>query len=197
MSNRLEQFYQKYCEVFAGEQLVMGFGKEGARLVLIGEAPGKDEVRLGRPFVGAAGKQLTAFLEGAGLERDQVYITNAIKYRLCKENPKTGNLINRPAKNEEISKNRVYLYEELDILTPEWIVTLGNVPLKALCPDAPGISQVHGQETTVEILGKQYRHFPLYHPASVIYRRHLAEEYEKDMKILKKLLDKPGQPVVL
>lgn len=192
MNNSLEEFYQEYCTVFAGEQLVMGFGMANAKLLLIGEAPGKDEVRQGRPFVGAAGKQLTAFLEGAGLERDQVYITNAIKYRLCKENPKTGNLVNRPAKTEEISKNRVYLHREIDILTPEWIVTLGNVPLKALCPDAPGISQVHGQERTVEILGKQYRHFPLYHPASVIYRKHLAEEYEKDMKILKKTLDKQG-----
>ena len=188
--NRLEQFYKEYCHIFAGEQLVMGFGKLGARLLLIGEAPGKDEVLQGRPFVGAAGKQLTAFLEGAGLERDEVYITNAIKYRLCKENPKTGNLVNRPAKSEEISRNREYLYREIDILTPQWIVTLGNVPLKALCPDAPGISLVHGRETTIEIMGKQYRHFPLYHPASVIYRRHLAEEYEKDMKILKKTLDK-------
>lgn len=197
MSNRLNEFYQEYCKVFEGEQLVMGFGQSAARLLLIGEAPGKDEVLQGRPFVGAAGKQLTAFLAGAGLERDQVYITNAIKYRLYRENPKTGRLVNRPAKSEEISKNRVYLYREIDILTPEWIVTLGNVPLKALCPDAPGISQVHGREAAVEILGKQYRHFPLYHPASVIYRRHLAEEYEKDMAVLKKLLDKSRKDVII
>lgn len=190
MNSRLDEFYQEYCRVFQGEQLVMGDGKLSARLLLIGEAPGKDEVRLGKPFVGAAGKQLTAFLEGAGLEREQVYITNAIKYRLYRENPKTGRLVNRPAKSEEISKNRVYLYQEIDILTPEWIVTLGNVPLKALCPDAPPISQIHGRERTVEILGKEYRHFPLFHPASVIYRRQLAEEYQKDMDFLKKLLTK-------
>ena len=190
MNSRINEFYQEYCRIFQGEQLVMGFGDPGARVMLIGEAPGKDEVLQGRPFVGAAGKQLISFLKGAGLERDQVYITNAIKYRLCRENPKTGRLVNRPAKSEEISKNLVYLYQEIDILTPEWIVTLGNVPLKALCPDAPPISQVHGREAVVEVMGKQYRHFPLFHPASVIYRRQLAEEYEKDMNFLKNHLTK-------
>lgn len=197
MNQQLNEFYAEYCNTFAGEQLVMGGGALSARLLLIGEAPGRDEVQQGRPFVGAAGKQLTAFLEGAGLERDEVYITNAIKYRLCRLNPKTGRLVNRPAKTEEISKNRVYLYREIDILNPEWIVTLGNVPLKALCPDAAPISQVHGRLSKVNILGKDYLHFPLYHPASVIYRRHLAEDYEKDMKILKKTLDKGVEGVVL
>ena len=102
MNQQLNEFYAEYCNTFAGEQLVMGGGALSARLLLIGEAPGRDEVQQGRPFVGAAGKQLTAFLEGAGLERDEVYITNAIKYRLCRLNPKTGRLVYRPAKTEEI-----------------------------------------------------------------------------------------------
>ena len=93
----LKRLYDEYAQQFAGNEFVFGCGCIEPRLLLIGEAPGREEVKLSRPFSGAAGKNLDEFLELAGIKREDIYITNAIKYRLSKENPKTGRLSNRPA----------------------------------------------------------------------------------------------------
>jgi DNA polymerase len=187
-SELLNNLYDKYRSVFPDKEIVVGAGNHDAIILLVGEAPGKDEVKLSKPFVGAAGKNLNELLQITGLERDGVYITNAIKYRLSKLSEKSGRIANRPAREDEIRGNREYLMEEIKIIRPKIVVTLGNVPLKAICCRSISIGDVHGKVMTSgsEELGCSL--FPLYHPASIIYNRSLKDIYNNDMLELKSLI---------
>jgi uracil-DNA glycosylase family 4 len=186
----LNNLYKEYKELLDGEEIVPGDGNIDARLLLVGEAPGKDEIRLGKPFVGMAGKNLNEFLTLLDIDRKDIYITNTIKYRLSKINPLTGRVVNRPATKDEINRNREYLLKEIFIIDPKYIVTLGNVPLKALVDEhgRATIGKVHGKLITVVISDSEYRLFPLYHPASIIYNRALRDIYMCDIKKLKELV---------
>jgi len=186
---QLSELYERYVKDFKDMEIVLGDGNVNTDLVLVGEAPGKDEVRLSKPFVGAAGKNLAQFIDILGLKREEIFITNAIKYRLSKVNPDTGKLINRPATRDEISAARDYLLQELIIIDPYYIVTLGNVPLKAVTGDYDiSIGTVHGQVSDLTIGEKTYKLFPLYHPASIIYNRSLKEVYLDDIRKLSLLI---------
>ena len=105
----IKKLYEEYMEHFPGKEIVLGEGNINAQLLLIGEAPGKDEVKLLKPFVGVAGKNLSEFLDILKIGREEIYITNAIKYRLSETNAKTGRIVNRPALKEEIEQNRATL----------------------------------------------------------------------------------------
>ena len=182
---RLEQLYKEYEEEFAGEELVFGDGNSNSGIVMIGEAPGKEEVRLGKPFVGLAGGNLKKFMDYIGLTREDLYVTNAIKYRLFKVNPKTNRKSNRPAKSGEVNGSMGYLSRELEILESKLVITLGNVPLKAVTGSKKStIGKVHGKEINTGGM----RVFPLYHPASLIYNRNLEETYYKDLDKLKMII---------
>ena len=187
--NELEKLYQKYKSEFHDKEVVLGEGNPDSDILLIGEAPGRDEVKQSRPFVGMAGRNLSEFLEILQLKREEIYITNSIKYRLSKINPLTGKVVNRPATVSEIVENRDYLFNEIQIIQPKYIVTLGNVPLKAVAPDNEmSIGQVHGKLNTINIMETEYGLFPLYHPASIIYKRELKDIYLDDIKALKELI---------
>ncbi|MBO5329763.1 MAG: uracil-DNA glycosylase, partial [Anaerotignum sp.] len=95
--------------------IVFGEGAENPALMMIGEAPGGDEEKQGRPFVGKAGKNLSAFLEVVGLKREEIYISNVVKLRPTKESPKTGKAVNRPPSAEEIAFFLPYLLEEIKV----------------------------------------------------------------------------------
>ena len=181
--------YNEYMDEFLGREIVLGCGNADTSLLLIGEAPGRDEVRLSKPFVGKAGKQLDEFLEQLGVEKNSIYITNAIKFRLSKTDPKTGRMSNRPATRDEINQNRRYLLKEIDIIRPTYIVTLGNVPLKAATGNfGINIGSLHGETSDLNILDRNYKLFALYHPASIIYNRSLMDIYINDLKKLKCLI---------
>lgn len=185
----IKQLYNRYTEAFANEEIVLGEGNIDAKLLLIGEAPGKDEVKLSKPFVGAAGKNLSEFLSILKIDREAIYITNAIKYKLSKTNDKTGKVVNRPALREEIDQSKEFLLQEIKIIDPLYIVTLGNVPLKSVTGDNNiTIGTVHGTTAKVSLLNKEYNLFPLYHPASIIYNRGLKEVYLKDIESLRTLI---------
>lgn len=186
----LEELYQQYTDSFKNEQVVLGDGHTNSPLVLIGEAPGKDEIKQGKPFVGAAGKNLNEFISVLGISREELYITNVIKYRLGKLNEKTQKIINRPATKEDILINQKWLHREIEIIKPQLIVTLGNVPLKAITNDfSASIGSVHGSVINCILGDTCFKVFPLYHPASIIYNRALKETYNKDMILLKKYLE--------
>lgn len=181
-TGQLEKFYERYRTAFPEEEIVLGNGNPESAILLIGEAPGKEEVKLSKPFVGAAGKNLSEFLDVLGLDRDSIYITNAIKYRLKQTSP-FGRVVNRPATKQEIEANRPYLLEEINILNPKYIVTLGNVPYKALTGEMKAsIGEVHGKLKTVCIGDSDFPLYPLYHPASIIYNRTLKDVYLEDVK---------------
>ena len=128
--------------------IVFGEGAENPALMMIGEAPGGDEEKQGRPFVGKAGKNLSAFLEVVGLKREEIYISNVVKLRPTKESPKTGKAVNRPPSAEEIAFFLPYLLEEIKVISPKVVVTLGNVPLKAVTGEKKAvIGDYHGKPT--------------------------------------------------
>ena len=185
---RLDKLYSEYCNIYENKEIVLGGGCITSPLVIIGEAPGKDEVKMGKPFVGAAGKNLNEFIDMLGISRDSIYITNAIKYRLGKVNIKTNRTVNRPATIKDIKDNQYWLHKEISILSPKIIVTLGNVPLRAITDDLSiSIGNVHGITNKCNIEGNTYELFPLYHPASIIYNRSIKEVYNQDIMKLKEI----------
>lgn len=190
---KLEQLkalnYEYTCR-FSDKEIVLGEGNPDSKLVLIGEAPGKDEVKLRKPFVGMAGKNLNEFLDILGVGRDSIYITNAIKYRLSRVSEKTGRVSNRPALKADIEGSRQFLAREICTISPRIIVTLGNVPLKAITGNyAINIGTLHGRLEDIDVDGRQFKLFALYHPASIIYNRSLKDIYIEDIRKLSLLLD--------
>lgn len=181
---KLQKNFQ--CSAFDEKKLVFGEGAQMPILMMIGEAPGGDEEKQGKPFVGKAGKNLSAFLEVIGLKRDEIYISNVVKLRPTKSSPKTGKEVNRPPSKDEIAFFLPYLMDEIQLIAPKMIVTLGNVPLKAVSGDkSMNIGDVHGKPYTLtdgRIL------FPLYHPAAIIYNRALTQVYQEDLVTLKDFL---------
>ena len=165
--------------------LVLGEGKEeGPVLMLVGEAPGETETLKRRPFVGKAGKNLDEFLTLAGLRREEIFVTNAVKIRPTEKGP-TGRTRNRAPNKEELSLFVPWLLKEIQAVRPRALVTLGNVPLKALAGGRHTVGECHGQWLE-SLAGVPL--FALYHPASVIYRRTLAPVYEKDVLTLAEAL---------
>ncbi len=165
---------------------VFGQGPSNPFLVLIGEAPGAEETKEGRPFVGKAGKQLNELLQLAGIPREDVFITNAVKYRPVTVSERS--VRNRTPDKNEIAASLPLLREELLLLKPACIATLGNVPLSAvltLCDKDKGtIGMLHGKPMDVSLGSMQTILFPLYHPAGVIYNRSLLSVCEEDAKAL-------------
>ena len=175
LRREMTAFFQK---LYVEEQkiLVFGEGRVPSRVALIGEAPGPQETLEGRPFVGKAGKILDEFLALSGIRREDVYITNTVKFRPTRQSA-AGNTVNRAPSQEEIRLCLPFLKRELALVRPEVIVTLGNVPLKALMGRQAVIGDMHGAWLQWE--GTKL--YPLYHPASIIYNRALRPVYELDV----------------
>lgn len=171
-------------------QAVAGTGSADADIILIGEAPGKNEDLKGEPFVGAAGKFLETMLGSIGMAREDIYITNVVKYR-----PPD----NRDPAPDEIEDCAEWLREQIALIDPKIIVTLGRHALNRFFPDAK-ISEVHGKAFRREIPGIGRRTFyVLYHPAAALYnggmRQTLIEDFGKIPKLLEKIREtkNPGQ----
>src|SRR5215208_3512985 len=113
-----------------GEESVFGEGSLNCRLAVVGEAPGKQEVEEGRPFVGNAGKLLDELLKEAGIDRSKLYVTNVVKVRPTKEGG--GSTQNRPPRAGEIRGGIDLLKEELDLVKPRALVLLCCTPAKAM-----------------------------------------------------------------
>jgi DNA polymerase len=190
----LEQLIEAYTdrvrnELKSDSRVVFGDGNVNANIVLIGEAPGEKEEQTGKPFVGAAGKNLDEFLDILKLDREDLYITNVVKIRPYKINPETGRKSNRPPNKKEIDISVDILDEQMKIIGPKIVVTLGNIPLKAMVKDNDAkIGDYHGKAVDSE----EYVVFPLYHPASIIYNRSLYDVYISDLHKLKEYLDEHG-----
>ena len=122
-----------FRNLYEGERkvLVFGEGLVGAPVMMIGEAPGEQESLQGRPFVGKAGKNLDAFLAQAGMDRAALYVTNVVKFRPTRTSA-AGRTVNRPPTQEEVRLFLPWLLREINLVNPKYIITLGNVPLKAL-----------------------------------------------------------------
>ena len=166
------------AKLYEGEKkvLVFGEGAPDARVMMIGEAPGEQETLKGRPFVGKAGRNLDAFLETAQLDRRELYVTNTVKFRPTKRST-AGRIVNRPPTQEEIRLFLPWLKREIAMVSPECVITLGNVPLQALTDRKTVIGDVHGSF----IQKDKWLLYPMYHPASVIYNPGLKDVYREDI----------------
>lgn len=163
-------------------QAVPGDGNPDADILFVGEAPGKNEDEQGKSFVGAAGKFLSEMLSTVNLKREDIYITNVVKYR-----PPN----NRDPLPEEIAACMPWLHEQIKLIQPKIIVTLGRHALEHFIP-GKRISEVHGQafRRNFSDIGEQV-FFALYHPAAALYngsmRATLLADFKRILKVLEKL----------
>ncbi|MGD8455417.1 MAG: uracil-DNA glycosylase [Anaerolineales bacterium] len=163
---------------FSRKNAVPGAGPVDAEIMFIGEGPGFHENEQGLPFVGAAGKFLDELLEGIGIRRDQVFITNVVKCR------PPGN---RDPMAEELSACNGYLERQIHAINPKVIVTLGRYSMQKYLPNAK-ISQAHGQ--AVRIKGRLV--VPFYHPAAALHQPSLRAVVEADFARLPEWIEKAG-----
>ena len=159
--------------------MVVGSGEPDADLMFVGEAPGFHEDRQGIPFVGQAGRLLETLLEEIGLSREQVYIANVLKCR------PPGNRDPLPA---EIEACQGYLYDQIQLIRPRVICTLGTFATKLLSDSPVGITRVRGraQEHTFGAVTVQL--FPIYHPAAALYTPAMLDMLRSDFAALPALL---------
>jgi len=187
LKQALQQLYERIkrcvCDCPGERQgagTVRDNGSLQAGILLLGEAPGGEEIKRGVPFVGQAGVNLDGCLSLAGLTRDSVLITNTVK---CRPTKNEGRANRRPTACEIKSCVR-WLDEELHILSPRVIITLGDVALKRLGGPSLRLAECHGRPLTLN--GTTV--IPMYHPAAVIYRRQLEPVIAADFTGLKELL---------
>ena len=168
---RQKMIDQDVCPTLARQatQMVFGDGNEAAKIVFIGEAPGKNEDLTGLPFVGAAGKFLDEMLASIDLTRKDIYITNIIKYR-----PPN----NRDPLDQEKKDFLPYLQQQLEIIQPQIVVTLGRHAANCFLPQLI-ISQEHGRakRMTLKFSDRAYNIvlLPLFHPAAALYNRSMRQ----------------------
>lgn len=161
---------------------VIGEGNHSAKIMFIGEAPGKNEAETGRPFCGAAGKILDQLLENTSLKREEVYITNVVKDRPPQ---------NRDPTLEEIETYFPYLIRQINIIKPRKIATLGRFSMKhimehfGLGEKIQPISRIHGEVFSVQSSYGNIKIIPLYHPAVAVYRPDKLPVLKKDFKRVK------------
>lgn len=155
---------------------VPGEGQLAAKIIFIGEAPGKSEDEKGRPFVGAAGRILDDLLQKSGIERSQVFITNVVKCR-----PPN----NRVPEEDEVVACRPYLERQIALIKPKVICILGRTAYASLLG---GSSITADRGKIVKKAGQKY--FLTYHPAAAIYNRTLLSLLEADLKKLAKEIKK-------
>lgn len=156
---------------------VPGDGSGEAGVFFLGEAPGYNEDVQGRPFVGAAGQLLDELLEGIGLERSKVFITNVVRHRPPE---------NRDPSPEEVAACDVWLRRHLEVLKPRVVVTLGRFAMYKFLP-GESITRVHGKVRRVDGVTV----FPMFHPAAALHQPSLRDDLIKDFAALALLLAAP------
>lgn len=164
---------------------VVGEGNHDAKIMFVGEAPGKNEAESGRPFCGAAGKFLTELIGSIGLTREMVYITNVVKDRPPE---------NRDPTPVEIEMYAPFLDRQIEIIRPEVIATLGRYSMAYIMKkfdldlELEPISKIHGREFKAATSYGPLSIVTLYHPASALYNGGMRDTHKKDFEVLKKFV---------
>lgn len=163
-------------------QVVFGAGNADADLMLVGEAPGAEEDRQGVPFVGRSGALLTEVLGEAGIAREEVFIANTLKCR-----PPA----NRDPLASEIETCQPFLFEQVRLVEPKVVATLGNFATKLLSGDPSGITRVHGRPVARQLGQRTVWLYPLFHPAAALRSTSVAGAFRKDVAALPELIAGP------
>jgi DNA polymerase len=169
---------------------VVGEGSHDASIMFVGEAPGMNEAKSGRPFCGAAGKFLTELVEGIGLKREQVYITNVVKDRPPE---------NRDPTPVEIELYAPFLDRQIEIIAPKAIATLGRHSMGYIMKkfdldlELEPISKIHGRTFEAEFTSSEGVKSPLsivtlYHPAAALYNGGMRDTLRRDFEVLKRFV---------
>ena len=170
------------CGLAAGRtQVVCGSGNAPAGMMFVGEAPGYYEDKAGTPFVGAAGKLLDRLLQEIGLQRADIFITNVVKCRPPQ---------NRNPQPEEVTACQPYLFQQIALVKPRVICTLGNFATQLLLGKKVGITKVRGQSFQVN----EYFVFPLLHPAAALHQERFQQAIREDFQRLRAFLDQWPEP---
>lgn len=162
----------KECKKKTSGKAVPGEGNPKAKIIFMGEAPGREEAKTGKPFVGRSGKLLTQLLNSIKLDRNDVFITSPVKYYPGMRTPT----------NKEIDHGKIHLIKQIQAIKPKLIVLLGNVAHKSLTGKVK-ISQVHGKTFKKD----KITYFSTFHPAAALRFPYIKELMKKDFKKLKKV----------
>ena len=163
---------------------VIGEGSHSAKIMFIGEAPGRNEAKTGRPFCGAAGKILDELLDFVGIKREEVYVTNIVKDRPPQ---------NRDPLPEEIEIYGPFLDRQIEIIQPKIIATLGRYAMGYVMTklglelELEPISKMHGRTFNTATSYGDIKVVPLYHPCVAVYNSHTKDQLKKDFEVLKHL----------
>lgn len=164
-----------FCKT--AKHLVFGEGSLNPKIYILGEAPGRNEDETGRPFVGRSGRFLRELIRNTGLVESDVYITSVVRYR------PPGNRTPSPS---QVAKYERYVNQELSIIQPRLIVTVGNVSLRKFRKEP--IGKIHARPMKVEWLGHKFILVPMFHPAAALRNPKIKQLMIIDFKKLKKLL---------
>lgn len=167
------------------KNIVVGKGNPYAKILFVGEAPGRNEDEQGFPFVGAAGKNLDKLLNVVGLSLNDIFVANILKCRPPE---------NRNPLSEEIKAHTPWLIKQIREMKPAVVCSLGNYATKFFLANGnveemdkqPGITSLHGKVRMMEFDGLKIKLIPLFHPAAIIYNQKLKSLWETDMQVVKK-----------
>jgi DNA polymerase len=177
--NELKNNVLKKNKYFPGKNLVFSDGNKSAAVMIIGEAPGRIEDKLQKPFVGRAGKLLDSLLQSIQLDRSKVYITNVVNYRPDK---------NRKPTSEEINDFKKILFKHIEIISPKCILLLGATAANAVLNHNGPLSQVRGKWKNIKIINSYFDILTTFHPAFLLRQSNQKRNVLKDLKKLKKKL---------
>ena len=177
--SKLKNTMLKFNKNFPGKNLVFSDGNKDAKVMIVGEAPGRTEDKLQKPFVGRAGKLLDSLLESINLNRSKVYITNVVNYRPDK---------NRKPTPQEINEFKKLLFKHIEIINPKCILLLGATAATAVLNHIGPLTEVRGKWKNIKIINSYFDILTTFHPAYLYRNTHAKFFFLKDLVEFKKLL---------
>jgi len=175
--SKLKNSILKFNKNFPGKNLVFSDGNKDAKVMIIGEAPGRTEDKLQKPFVGRAGKILDSLLESVHLDRSKVYITNVVNYRPDK---------NRKPTPKEINEFKKLLFKHIEIINPKCILLLGATAATAVLNHNGPLGEVRGKWKNIKIINSHFNILTTFHPAFLLRQIDKKKIALKDLVLLKK-----------
>ena len=175
---KLKNSILKFNKNFPGKNLVFSDGNKDAKVMIVGEAPGRTEDKLQKPFVGRAGKLLDSLLLSINLDRSKVYITNVVNYRPNR---------NRKPTPAEINEFKKLLFKHIEIISPKCILLLGVTAANAVLNHVGPLKEVRGKWKNVKIINNYYNILATFHPAFLLRQSKQIKYVLKDLVQLKKI----------
>ena len=177
--SKLKKSILKLKKNFCGKNLVFSDGNKDSKVMIIGEAPGRTEDKLQKPFVGRAGKLLDSLLETVNLDRSTVYITNVVNYRPDK---------NRKPTSKEINQFKKLLFKHIKIISPKCILLLGATAAAAVLNHIGPLSEVRGKWKSIKIVNSYFNILTTFHPAFLLRQPAQKKSTLEDLREFKRKL---------